>query len=227
VRGWRVCLLALVAVCCGAQSAPAQSSESTAAAVSVRPWLVWHTQGFFSSCDGNCAFAIYGGRDITTDMRKAFLLRSPVAPWQWQGGNAGLLAGAFSRRFASVFDVLDFEAEAGVGQRFGDMHATELWSGVSIRWTAFPWNSYVRTTIAITEGINYATEIDAAERLMSDGHRASSVLNFFSPELTLALPSHPYEELLLRFHHRSGIFGAIHGVTGGAQFGTVGFRHRF
>ena len=62
---------------------------------------------------------------------------------------------------------------------------------------------------------------------LSGNNKSSSFLNFFSPELTLALPSHPDDELLLRFHHRSGIFGLINGVDTGAQFGTIGFRHRF
>ena len=45
---------------------------------------------------------------------------------------------------------------------------------------------------------------------------------FFAPEITFALPSRPNVELLLRFHHRSGVFGLVSDAWGGAQYATVG-----
>jgi hypothetical protein len=209
----------------------AQSNEGAEAAVPAssddQPWLVWHTHNFFSTCDLNCAVALYAGREITTDMTSAFLIENPVAPWHWQVGNSGIVAGAFSRRFATLFGLLDLEVEAGIAQRFGDMHATEGWLAADFRWTYFPWNDYVRTTIALAEGGDYADQIDLEERRRAGDNRGSNFLNFFSPEITFAAPEHPEDELLLRFHHRSGVFGLIDGVYGGSSFGTIGFRHRF
>jgi hypothetical protein len=234
VRKWRLCLAAFAALCASAPAASAQSPATPASVqigdavdASAQPWLVWHTDDFFTTCDGNCSVAVYGGREITTNMTQVFLLRQPVAPWRWGVGDAGIVAGEVSRRFATLFGGLDLEAILGVGQRYGDMHATEMWTGVDIRWTVFPWNNYVKTTIAVADGLDYATGIDPAEVALSGNNKHSSFLNFFAPELTLALPSHPDDELLLRFHHRSGIFGLINGVDTGAQFGTIGFRHRF
>ena len=213
--------LAVVAVVGSIPAASAgQDGNST-------PWFTWHTHDFFTSCDGNCAFAIFGGREVKTDMTKAFLIEHPVAPWHDRVGNAGIIAGNFSRRFLTVLNILDFETEVGVGQRFGNMHATENWLALDVRWTWFPWNQYVRTTIGLAEGVSYAYEIDMEERLRADNNRGSHFLNFFTPELTLALPQLPRDELIFRFQHRSGAFGAINGVYGGSSFATVGYRHRF
>jgi hypothetical protein len=197
-----------------------------AVAEDTAPWLQWHTTDFFTSCDGNCAVSIYGGREVTTGMTSVFLLNHPTAPWNWQYGNAGLVAGTFSRRFATLFGALDLETEGGVGQRFGDMHATEFWLALDLRWTRFPWNDYVRTTVALADGPDYATRIDAEERRLSPTG-TSEMLNYFSPEITFARPSDPDNEIFFRFHHRSGIFGLINNTHAGAQFATVGYRHRF
>ena len=57
-----------------------------------------------------------------------------------------------------------FEPQIGIGKRFGDMQAVEFWGAVAFRWTAFPWNNYVKTTIAISEGVSLATQVDTVER---------------------------------------------------------------
>lgn len=211
-----------------ASIAVAQADEDSTSLVRQESWLIWHTKDFFSSCNGNCAFAVYGGREVTTNMTSVFLLGDdPVAPWHARVGNAGIIAGNFSRRVLTMLNMIDLEAEIGIGQRFGDMHATEGWVAVDFRWTYFPWNQYVRTTIALAEGGSYASEIDLEERRRADNNKGSNYLNFFSPEMTFALPDMPNDELLFRFQHRSGVFGLINGVYGGSSFATVGYRHRF
>ena len=52
-------------------------------------------------------------------------------------------------------------------------------------------------------------------------------MHFFSPEITFAAPSRPNVELVLRFHHRSGVFGLVSDAWGGAQYASVGLRVRF
>jgi hypothetical protein len=190
-------------------------------------WLVWHTDNFFTSCNGNCGVAFYAGQEVTSDMTSVFLIKNPIPIWQWQWGHAGIAAGTFSRRYATLFNMLDLEVEIGIGQRFGVMHATEGWIAAGFRWTYFPWNNYVKTTIALEEGPDIASQIDVDERLRSGDDRGSYFLNFFTPEITFAPPADPDNEFVLRFHHRSGIFGLINGVNGGSSFATMGFRHRF
>jgi hypothetical protein len=108
------------------------------------------------------------------------------------------------------------------------MTAGEFWAALSFRWTAFPWNDVVKTTIALAEGASLATSVEREERRESvPGHTGSVVLNFFSPEITFAPPSVSAYELFFRLHHRSGIFGLINNVEGGAQYETIGIRVHF
>ncbi len=148
-------------------------------------------------------------------------------------GRSGIVAGAASRKLVRLLGVVDIEGEAGVGQRFGRMTETEAWTALFFRWTWFPWNSYLTTTIAASTGLNYATGVPAEERVRDGAGRSSKLLHFFSPEITFALPSQPQLEFVARLHHRSGgriLFGDIplfNGVDGGAQFATLGVRYRF
>ena len=54
--------------------------------------------------------------------------------------------------------------------------AAEFWGAVAFRWTAFPWNNYVKTTIAIVEGISLATQVDTVERDANPNHAGSTFL---------------------------------------------------
>jgi hypothetical protein len=199
-------------------------------------WIDWNGDDFFGACRGDCAFSLYGGEEVTSSMERMFFVKYPPLPaWKWHWGHSGIVAGAFSRRLVTFWNALSLEPEFGVGQRFGGMHATEFWGAVNIRWSAFPWNNYLKTSIALSEGLSVTTEEDNEERTLNNPRvvgnhlvfTGSQFLNFFSPEITFALPEYEAYELLVRFHHRSGVFGAINGVHAGAQFFTTGLRVHF
>jgi hypothetical protein len=210
---------------CAAQAQADGGAPHTAPDIS--PWLVWHTQNFFGACAGECGAAVYGGREVTTPMSSVFLVHNPVAPWSVQTGNAGVIAAAISRSVATLFGLVDVEAEAGADQRLGDMHATTVWLAADFRWSRFPWNDVVATTIAFVDGPSMASQVDTEERARSSNGRGSDFLNFASPEITFALPDHPEDELVLRYQHRSGIFGLMNGVDEASSFATIGFRRVF
>jgi hypothetical protein len=197
--------------------------------------IVWN-DNFFGPCRGDCAISVYGGGEVTTSMERIFFLKYPPRPiWTWHWRNSGIIAGTFSRQLVSLWGSVSIEPEFGIGQRFGDMRATESWAALAFRWTNFPWNRYVKTTIGVAEGLSMTTQVDTQERLQNQykvvDHRlvftGSDLLNFFTPEVTFALPQYPAYEVLFRFQHRSGIFGLINGVHAGAQFFTAGFRVYF
>ena len=197
------------------------------AAADSSPWFVWNSHDFFGPCAGDCSAAVFGGREITTPMSSVFLIHNPVAPWNVETGNAAVIATAITRSFATIFGGLDMEAEAGIDQCLGDMHATTGWLAVDFRWTRFPWNDFVTTTIALADGPSMASEIDREERVRSQNGRGSDLLNYASPEITFSLPDRPEAELVLRYQHRSGIFGLINGVDEASSFACIGFRQRF
>jgi hypothetical protein len=155
-------------------------------------------------------------------------------PWQYRYGSSGLFGAALSRRVLTIANVIDIEPEIGLGQRFGDMHEEEGWVALYVRWTAFPWNDYVRTTVAASTGLNYASDVNAYEReAAGKDSNGSRLLHFLSPEVTFALPSHPNFEFLVRLHHRSGgrdVIGPtelFHGANGGVQYLSAGLRYRY
>jgi hypothetical protein len=190
-------------------------------------WIDWNGESFLGACQGDCAAALSGGRQITTAMSSVTLTHNPVPPWEWHWGGAGIVDGEFSRRLVTFWHALDIEPQIGIGKRFGDMHAAEFWSALAFRWTAFPWNKYVTTTIAISEGISLATQVNTVERHANANHAGSIFLNYFSPEITFTLPDDRKYQLVFCLHHRSGLYGLINNVNAGSQFGTVGLRVHF
>jgi hypothetical protein len=200
------------------------------------PWITWSS--FDRVCDGECGVAVYGGTFLETDMREVFggLFGANrfTPPHEFDFNDDGIVAAAISRRFANFAGVIDFEAEAGVAQRFGEDTESEVWAAFYARWTYFPWNRWIRTTMAVSTGLNYASSVSQLELAQGRaGASGSKLLNFLSPELTLALPEAPNTELLFRLHHRSGgreIVGNIpyfNGTGGASQYLTVGLRRRF
>ncbi len=81
--------------------------------------------------------------------------------------------------------------------------------------------------MAVSTGMNWASEITDVEQDRANDGEGSQWMHFFAPEVTFALPSHPDTELLIRIHHRSGVFGLVSDAFGGAQYATVGLRFRF
>jgi hypothetical protein len=188
-------------------------------------WIDWNGENFFSPCSGDCSISLSGGRQIRTSMTRIVTLQKPA--WEWNWGHSELLAGAFSRRLVTFWNALNIEPEFGVAKRLGDMQAVEFWGAVTVRWTAFPWNDYIKTTIAFSDGFSLATQVDTVERNANVNHAGSILLNYFTPEITFALPDYDKYEMFFGVHHRSGIWGVINNVNAGTQFGMVGLRVHF
>ena len=122
-----------------------------------------------------------------------------------------------------------WKANSGSPPASATTTAGEGWAGIYLRFDGFPWNNRIRTTVGISTGLDYLSNLPDAET-SPDGEpeeHTSHVLHYLSPEITFALPKHPNQELVIRLHHRSGLFGAIGGVSGGSNVVTVGFRHRW
>jgi len=207
----------------------------------------WH--GTFAPCRGDCAVHVFAGRQTKTSPGMAFGLADitqgnygviwPTPVWAYDWQNSGVLGFAFSREFASLAyngtDILGFESEIGTAQRFGNQTEAEYWAALYLRWKWFPWNDVVKTSFALSTGLNYASGISDYERRVSGNGEGSQLLHYFSPEVTLALPDRPDREIVFRMHHRSGIqneetargFAIFNHAGTGATFATVGIRYKF
>lgn len=154
------------------------------------------------NCGGRCAAALLIGPQLATDMEKVFGLKSFTPPWQYRFDDSVLVGGALSYRLLGNAGIASIEGEVGIGQRFGSLHQTEGWVALYARWSAFPWNAYLRTSVAISTGLNYATSATQHEIDMTPDRSSTRVLHYLSPEITFALPQTPETEYLVRLHHR-------------------------
>jgi len=185
-----------------------------------------------------CAGTFYLGIQNNTSQANIFGLSRFAAPYAYQFGDSYFISGSFSRTIAEVGPYISYELEAGAGQRFGSLREEEVWLAFYARWKYFPWNDYVRTTVAASTGVNYASAIPQYEVISRGHNQGQRLLHYFSPELTLGLPSMPDTDFVIRSHHRSGggqFFGdnfpgygsLFHGVKGGVQYLTFGIRQHF
>lgn len=213
-----------------ADGARAQSSASVASTGSD-----WRWADFSRICPPSrleCAVSVYGGRFNDTDMTLAFGVKGLKAPWEWTFANSSLLAATFDRNLFHFGGYARLEGELGVAQRFGRADAQEIWSALYLRWIAFPWSAYLRTSAAVSTGLSLSSKVDEFERIQSQNGRGSRLLHYFSPEITVGLPSNERLDLIVRWHHRSGggMFADIamfNGVGDGVNYLSAGIRYRF
>src|ERR1700756_3685736 len=99
-------LLALSLSGAFAGSAAASEGDEPAQPAS---FATWHTDNFFTQCDGNCAVSVFGGPQLLTHQYNILVHLTP--PWEWRFGNADLIGGAISRRLLTLWDSLDIESE--------------------------------------------------------------------------------------------------------------------
>lgn len=185
----------------------------------------WTPEALLSPCAGDCAIVVFAGSYVETGMGD--IVTSPSLPNRWDIRRADKLAGVALARRAGRLWHFDLEPEIGLARRWGLQDETEVWGAVFARYRGFPWDRRLLTTVAVSTGLNWASDISAVERARAhDGH-GGQLMHYFAPEVTFALPSAPESELVLRFHHRSGVFGLVSDAIGGAQYLTVGLRLRF
>lgn len=226
-RGFRLAAAVVLSAWAVAPASAADVPDMTPEPAVVAPVESgWRFHDPFGPCQMDCAATIYLGKYISTPMTDIFL-KFKTAPWNWNTKDSTLLSGSFSREILSYQDLFAFETEVGVGKRFGRQDEFEIWGALYARWKYFPWNDYLRTTVGVSTGLNWASDVSNIEKAKSPGH-TSEVLHYLSPEITFGLPSQPNLDLVFRFHHRSGgDLGIFNNTGGGSQYQTVGLRYHW
>lgn len=130
-----------------------------------------------------------------------------------------------SKEFAGSKQNLTWEVEGQVAKHFGLQHHWETNALVVARWNPFFWDDYIDTSLAVGEGLSYASEIPEVERKRHQ--ETARLLNYLLFELTLALPRYPNLQATAVMHHRSGAFGLFSGVQGGSNFIGYGVKYLF
>ena len=134
------------------------------------------------------------------------------------------------RFFKPVFDVV--QVAGNVAYRRDYTNSDNVKEGnlyLIWRFSRFPWDNYLKNSIAIGDGISYDSHPPFADR--ETGKPASEfgrLLNYLLLEFTFALPSHPELQLALRVHHRCTAWGTFTGnpSAGSTNIG-IGVRYYF
>ena len=96
---------------------------------------------------------------------------------------------------------------------------------IVFRWTNFPWNRFVDTTLAAAEGVSYVTSVPWSEKRYNSD--CSRFLNYLMFEITFAAPSYPRLQFVVRMHHRSGGYGLYGAGNTGSNAVGAGVRYYF
>lgn len=164
------------------------------------------------------AVTLYGG-PLTKDSTGA------VFRFEAEYEDSYIGVGALSWKFAELTRHVWFEVEGQVGKHFGEQDHWELNALVIARWVTFPWNAYLVTSVAVGEGISYATELPKLEIKSGAPEGNSQWLNYLLFEFTFALPTHPELALVARVHHRSGFYRAL--APNSINAVGLGIKYRF
>ena len=155
------------------------------------------------------------------------LVNLMAEPWSGSYGRNDFAGAAVSRRIGRKNHFI-LEVEAGAGYRFRHFSSPEGWIALYLRYDGLPWNHLVYTTVAIDTGVDYVATVSPLELESVGGpSHSSNLLHYLAPEITFARPENPNSELVIRWHHRSGVFGLINHSWEGSNILTVGFRQRF
>lgn len=165
----------------------------------------------------------FGGRVAESD------ILAMANPFTVEYGD-NFVAGMGYQRFVPGFvRDLYFGFEAGAAARFGQSFTAEAWGGPVVRYDGIRLFNAVTLSPSITGGLSAVTDAmhgwEGENEVERDGD--ATLLFYFGPELSLSLASRPDLEIFWRLHHRSGAWGTLGDMHGGANFQTLGIRHRF
>lgn len=165
------------------------------------------------------ALTVYAGRMTDSDAGDTLTGQTDFV-------DAYVMVGALAWTFARYYgDALSFEIEGQVGKWFGDQHNWEFNLPVAVRWSKFPWDDYVATSLAYGVGPSYAASEPEEEIKLNDSTK--KFLVYWFGELTLGPPKSRWAASL-RIHHRSGAYGLIEEQgRGGSNTLAVGIKYRF
>ncbi len=160
---------------------------------------------------------IYGGAHAQENIEDVLTFQAEFED------NDYIVVAALAREFWRYKDYISFEAEGQIGKHFNNDTFWEFNGLIIGRWHLFPWDKYLDTSFAVGDGISHYTEVSKVEK--ADDEDSQRTINYLLFELTLGLPQHPRWDMVVRIHHRSGIFGVYEG--GGSNYVTSGFKFSF
>jgi len=117
-------------------------------------------------------------------------------------------------------DPVAWEAETQLYHHWGLQSLWEANLAIAARWTRFPWDRWLDTSVSLGQGVSLASQRPPLE------DETRNLLHYMHFEIAFQVPGSERVSLAGRVHHRSGGFG-VYGVTGGSNFLALGIRYRF
>lgn len=167
-------------------------------------------------------FTVYSGRISSEATWHDVLLK----PYSSNYTDSWLLAGSYTYAYRERFNgALRQEYEVNVAYNFGPQDYWEVnVAPLELRWQRFPWDNYLRSTIAFGLGLSYAFKYPEIEQKLETD--TQQFLIFWQLELTAGPKEGPWSAVL-RLHHRSPAWGAVGISDGGMNAPSLGFRYSF
>ena len=186
------------------------------------PALIFFISLLFSpACgaeSGDWAMTIYGGQYTDDSLRYDILANVPIT---FEDSYIGTVA--VSHMFSQPEPAYQWELEGQLARHWGEQNHWEYNLLVIYRWNRFPWNTLLKTTAAIGNGLSYASEVPPIED-NSTYTGSARLLDYLLLEASFAPPTVDDWALVMRIHHRSGVMGAMDGVIGGSNVICAGLR---
>lgn len=178
----------------------------------IHPWMLTYYYGITS--DTPLIPLLKGNFDKWPESVQSAELAKTLDPDNW-----------FRRFFSPIVGVVQLAGNVSVRQGRGQNTIYEFDPYISFRWANLPWNNYLTTSLAIGEGVSYASSYPAVEKKNNDN--VKRFLNYLMLEATFALPQYPSLQLVARIHHRSGAYGLYHAGNSGSNNIGLGIRYLF
>jgi len=167
----------------------------------------------------NWYVSIYGAIQTGEDLPGALTLPTDFKP------DYKFAALAVGKKIGAWREFLDLELEGQAVRHFDKQNYYEFAGAFVVRWLKFPWDKYLDTSFAVGEGLSVTTEISELE--LERHGKAAQLLNYLSFELAFVVPGTQNWSLILRTHHRSGVFGIFQDIHGASNALAIGIRYDF
>lgn len=180
---------------------------------------------FTSACmttPGDRAITVYGGRYTDNSLPEEILLLKSISY-----EDSWIAVAAYSEVFSKPVANRNWAYEGQVVKHSGDQDHWEYNALALHRWTHLEWLQPLRSSVAIGNGLSWATEIPSLEESSRTNRNATQLLYYLLLEVTIGLPYLENTDLVGRIHHRSGVLGLFDNVHGGSNIISLGFRHEF
>lgn len=182
------------------------------------------TGGFAQGASTSAAdryITVYAGK--YTDHKLLEVFTDHPVPYE----HSYAVAAAVAQVFSTPSPARQWETEWQVVKHAGIQTHWEFNAVLIHRWTRFPWNRWVRTSLAIGDGLSYATAVPRLELESPTNEGAARLLNYLVLELGLAPPEAQRWSVIGRIHHRSGVYGLFGDVDGGSNIMSLGVKYRY